>query len=76
MVAVGRTPSALPALREILNAEQDEGEFSVSQLRDVLVCRYLGNSAEQARAGFVAAWRLLRPALWGIEASPPRIWAT
>jgi len=76
LVAVGRTPSALPALRELLNAEQDDGEFSVSQLRDVLVCRYLGNSAEQARAGFIAAWRLLRPALWGIEASPPRIWAT
>ena len=76
LVAVGRVPSALPALRELLNAEQDDGEFAVSQLRDVLVCRYLGNSAEQARAGFIAAWRLLRPALWGIEASPPRIWAT
>jgi urease accessory protein len=76
LVAVGRAPSALPALRELLNAEPDDGEFAVSQLRDVLVCRYLGNSAEQARAGFIAAWRLLRPALWGIEASPPRIWAT
>jgi urease accessory protein len=76
LVAVGRAPSALPALREQLNTELDDGEFSVSQLRDVLVCRYLGNSAEQVRAGFIAAWRLLRPALWGIEASPPRIWAT
>ena len=76
LVAVGRAPSALPALRELLNAEQDEGEFSVSQLRDALVCRYLGNSAEQARTGFIAAWRLLRPALWGIDASPPRIWST
>jgi urease accessory protein len=76
LVAVGRAPSALPALRELLNAEHDNGEFAVSQLREVLVCRYLGNSAEQARAGFTDAWRLLRPALWGIEASPPRIWAT
>jgi urease accessory protein len=76
LVAVGRAPSALPALRELLNAQQDGGEFSVSQLRDVLVCRYLGHSAEQARAGFIAAWRLLRPALWGIDASPPRIWST
>jgi len=76
LVAVGRAPGVLPALRELLNAEHDDGEFSVSQLRDVLVCRYLGNSAEQARAGFIAAWRLLRPALWGIEAVPPRIWST
>lgn len=76
LVAVGRAPSALPALRELLNAQIGNGEFAVSQLRDVLVCRYLGGSAEQARAGFTAAWRLLRPALWGIEAVVPRIWAT
>lgn len=76
LVAVGRAPSALQALRKLLNAEHDDGEFAVSQLRDVLVCRYLGNSAEQARAGFTDAWRLLRPALWGIQASPPRIWST
>jgi len=76
LVAVGRAAGALPSLRELLNAEYGDGEFAVSQLRDVLVCRYLGNSAEQARAGFTAAWRLLRPALWGIDASPPRIWST
>lgn len=76
LVAVGRAPGALPALRELLNAEHDDGEFAVSRLRDVLVCRYLGNSAEQARAGFTAAWRLLRPALWGVEATLPRIWST
>lgn len=76
LVAVGRAPGALTALRELLNADHADGEFAVSQLRDVLVCRYLGNSAEQARAGFTDAWRLLRPALWGIDASPPRIWST
>jgi urease accessory protein len=76
LVAVGRAPSALPALRELLNADSGDGEFAVSQLREVLVCRYLGNSAEQARTGFMAAWRLLRPALWNIAAVPPRIWST
>lgn len=76
MVAVGRAPRALPALRECLNTDAGEGEFAVSQLRDVLVCRYLGNSAEQARTGFIAAWQILRPVLWSIEASPPRIWST
>lgn len=77
LVAVGRAARALPALRACLNSmEPGAGEFGVSQLRDVLVCRYLGNSAEQARAGFIAAWRLLRPALWNIAAIPPRIWST
>jgi urease accessory protein len=76
LVAVGRAPRALAGLRELLNAGRAGGEFAVSQLREVLVCRYLGDSAEQARAGFIDAWRLLRPALWGVEATPPRIWAT
>lgn len=75
-MAVGCALQALAGLRERLNADRDGGEFSVSQLREVLVCRYLGDSAEQARAGFIEAWRLLRPALWGIEATPPRIWST
>ncbi len=76
LVAVGQAPAVLAELRALLHAERPDGEFSVSQLREVLVCRYLGDSTEQARAGFTDAWRLLRPALWGIEATPPRIWAT
>lgn len=76
MVAVGRVPRLLPELRELLQAHGEGGEFSVTQLREVLVCRYLGDSAEQARAGMTAAWHVLRPALWGVEATPPRIWAT
>jgi len=76
LVVVGQTPHLLPALREVLLRESEGGEFSVTQLREVLVCRYLGDSAEQARAGFIEAWRLLRPAVWGVAATPPRIWAT
>lgn len=77
LVAVGRASATLLAeLRASLHAAGVDGEFAVSQLREALVCRYLGHSAEQARAGFTGAWRLLRPALWGVEATPPRIWAT
>ncbi len=38
--------------------------------------RYLGHSAERARALLHDAWRLLRPALLGRAAVPPRVWAT
>ena len=31
---------------------------------------------EAARAWFVELWHLLRPALMGREAQPPRIWST
>lgn len=48
----------------------------VSQLHDVLVCRYLGPSVEAARNGFIACWSELRRALWNCEAVLPRIWST
>jgi urease accessory protein len=40
------------------------------------VARYLGHSSEAARHWFVELWRVLRPALIGREAQPPRIWNT
>jgi urease accessory protein len=43
---------------------------------DALVCRYVGASAERARAFFQDAWAMLRPAVMGRPAIPPRVWAT
>lgn len=48
----------------------------VTVLPQLLVARYLGDSAEAARGWFVGLWRHLRPALIGREAAPPRIWNT
>ena len=42
----------------------------------LLVGRYLGPTAVQARTAFTALWACIRPALVGIPATPPRIWAT
>jgi urease accessory protein len=41
-----------------------------------LVCRYLGSSAEGARTFFHSAWSIVRPAVIGRLAVPPRIWST
>ncbi len=41
----------------------------------VLAC-CLGPEALQARAWLIELWRLLRPALLGREAKPPRTWST
>jgi len=43
---------------------------------DALVCRYVGASAERARAFLRAAWADTRPTLLGRAAIPPRVWAT
>ena len=48
----------------------------VTRLPGVLIARWLGAHGEDARRYVAALWAVLRPALRGIEAVPPRIWAT
>ncbi|MDX1607188.1 MAG: urease accessory protein UreD [Candidatus Competibacterales bacterium] len=64
----------LDALRRRLHA--DGPAASVTTLDGVLLCRYLGPSIATARGLFGAAWNLLRPALAGRPACPPRVWST
>ena len=74
---VGRT-EVEGAIDEIRSRVQPrEGElFSVSQLDEVIVCRFLGGGAHRARALFISAWNVLRPAVLGAAPCPPRIWST
>ena len=48
----------------------------LTQLTGLLVARCLASEALLARAWLIDLWRLLRPALLGREAQPPRIWNT
>ncbi|MBT9528845.1 MAG: urease accessory protein UreD [Pseudomonas sp.] len=48
----------------------------LTQLPDLLVARCLASEALHARAWLIELWRLLRPALLGRAAVPPRIWST
>ena len=47
-----------------------------STVDEVLALRVLGWQAEAVQRALVAAWAVLRPALFGRAARPPRIWAT
>ncbi|CAA0118301.1 urease accessory protein UreD [Zhongshania aliphaticivorans] len=51
-------------------------EWGLSQKRDIFLARYVGNSPEQCRKGFIWLWSQLRPLLNGRAACPPRIWNT
>ncbi len=51
-------------------------DLAVTQLPQVLVARYLGDSSERAKHLFARLWAVLRPALAGREAVEPRIWRT
>jgi urease accessory protein len=50
--------------------------ISVTQMGDIIVCRYLGHHAEECRQLFTEAWHALRMELHAKGASSPRIWAT
>ena len=58
------------------SSAEEAALYGVTALPQLLVARYLGDSAEAARGWFVGLWRHLRPALVGREAAPPRIWNT
>jgi urease accessory protein len=66
-------PGLVAACRE---PQPSAGTGAVTCLPGVLVARYLGASSEAARGYFAQLWRIVRPALAGRDAVPPRIWQT
>ena len=60
--------------KEVLS--QCRGVAATTVLPGVLLARYLGDSSEEAMNAFTRLWTLLRPAVCGREAVPPRIWST
>lgn len=76
MVYAGPLTEGLSELVRQAAGETSGCLFSVSQLDDVVVCRYLGPHAEQGKMLFTRAWAVLRTALQSKPASTPRIWAT
>jgi urease accessory protein len=76
LIAAGREiPKGL--LEECRGVAPAAGERAgITLLPRLLLARYLGHSSEAATHYFIALWSLLRPALAGRSAVPPRIWAT
>jgi len=64
----------LEACRSI--APNDGAEHAITALPGLLLARYLGHHSEAARLWFTQLWLVLRPALLGRPALPPRIWNT
>lgn len=65
------------ALRsQVADVDHGGGMLGVSQVKSVIVARYLGNSSEVARAVMLRLWDVLRPALLGRVAEVPRMWNT
>ena len=76
LIAAGREipKDLLEQCRSVAIAAGEHAGITV--LPRVLLARYLGAGSEAAMQYFMALWALLRPALAGRSAVPPRIWAT
>ncbi len=75
LVCTTQDATLVSAVREQVPVD-GTARFSVTRMNDVLVCRYLGEHAQQAREMLSAAWGILRPAVLGAAAVAPRIWNT
>lgn len=76
LVCVGNEAGLSERVRAATAALHIEGLFSVTQLAEALVCRYLGPHGDEARRCFICAWEIVRPAMLRRPACAPRIWAT
>lgn len=69
-------PELLEQCRELAANNKLQLRGDLSQLPGMLVARCLAREALHARAWLIQLWQLLRPAVLGREAVPPRIWNT
>lgn len=63
-------------LRDYIIVEKAQDKISISQIRQLLVIRYLGQHAAQCKALFMQLWQKLRPLYLNKAANIPRIWHT
>jgi urease accessory protein len=66
----------LDAAREAIAEAVASDLMAATLIDDVLVCRYLGHSAERARTSFTRIWKTVREPVFGRPACVPRIWNT
>jgi urease accessory protein len=74
LLATGAGGELLTAVRAAAREVGQPGQFTATLVSGLLVCRYLGWEAEAARRYFLRAWEIIRPAVLGQAACPPRVW--
>ncbi|MDX1695749.1 MAG: urease accessory protein UreD [Ketobacteraceae bacterium] len=76
MVATLNDPEVLRAMKEELQHAGMDYCLAYTQKNDLLIARYLGHSAIQARHLFSQSWQRIRPSIADRPACEPRIWHT
>lgn len=76
MIAISPGLYAAELLDRVRDTFSRKDLFSATLIDSLLVIRYLGHSAEEARYGFICVWHALRPTIIQRQVVVPRIWAT
>lgn len=63
-------------LRETVAQHNASALISVTDIRQLLIIRYLGQQAHQCKSLFVELWKLIRPVYMDKQGIQPRIWFT
>lgn len=66
----------LVMLRDEVIAADVQEKVSISQVRQLLIIRYLGEHAEECKDIFIKLWQIIRPIYLNKTANIPRIWHT
>ena len=76
MVCMTNDAGLLDSLKNLANASTNQELFSATQVDDIILCYFLGNSVERARNYFIKAWKIFRQGVIQLEVVEPRIWKT
>ena len=76
MVATLADAEVITQLKNRLQHVGSDYCLAFTQKNELLIARYLGHSAIQARTLLTSGWQLIRPAITGSAACEPRIWHT
>lgn len=76
LLSVADNKILVEQLRECMLEAGAEHKISISQIRKLLVIRYLGQHAEECKALFIQLWQTIRPLYLSKEANIPRVWHT
>ena len=63
-------------LREVVDEHSTSSLISITDIRQLLVIRYLGQQAHQCKSLFIELWKLIRPVYLEKQGVQPRIWFT
>ena len=72
----GESKALIEQLRTCIMIAKAEEKISISQIRQLLIIRYLGQQAEECKALFIQLWQKIRPLYLHKVANIPRIWHT